>query len=174
MSDFIFSKSKTTFSAPALFEEPAQNLTTAISHDPFCHINVMVKASDPRQIKHTSRRPAPWVVRAENQAAHPGVKHRPNTHGAWLECYIHNGSRQPVVAGHGGSAPDCQDFGMRRRIIGYNRLVVSSREDFSINAHDYCPDRYFSQQVSFFGLLDCKAHEEIIAFQDYSQSARSA
>src|SRR5208283_300388 len=126
MSNFIFLKGKTAFSAPALFEEPAQNLSTALSQDPRCDINLMVEANNPRQIQHTSRRPAPWVARAENQAAHPGMKHRPDTHRAWLECDIHNGSRQPVVAGDGGGAPDCQDFGMRRRIIRYNRLVVRS------------------------------------------------
>jgi hypothetical protein len=94
-----------------------QNFSATLSQDPSRHIYAMVEETIPCKVQQASSGPAAGVTRSENQAPHPGVKHRPDTHRAGLKRYVYNGFRQSVVADPDGGAPDCQDFGMRRRVI---------------------------------------------------------
>ena len=134
----------------------------------------MIKRGDFCQVHHTARGTGARVRCAEDEPLYPGVQHCPDAHCTGFESNVERGFGQPVVTGPGTCSPDCPDLGMRGGVARCDRPVVRSCQHVPALIHQDRSNGYFGFSERCFGLLDCKAHKVMIAFQESFSAHRTS
>src|SRR6476469_3885337 len=83
---------------------------------------------------------------------------RADAHQARLDRHAQDRAGEPVVADGAGGGANRDDFGVRRRIAGRNRLVEAAANDVAVEC-DHCADRHLARLTAAPRLGERRLHQ---------------
>ena len=126
----------------------------------------MVQLRQFEQVDHRASRAGFGVSRAEHHALEPGMQHGAAAHGAGFQRDKQLAFIEPVVSKGERCGAQCDDLGMRRRVMPINRCVPAGGNDLAL-PHDDRADRDLPLRSRFMSLREGQPHKPLIIHDHY-------
>lgn len=100
------------------------------------------------------------VTGTVDELFYASLNHGSGAHDARFDGDDQDGAGQPVIAQVLCTLPQCQDFGMSRRIVGFYRVVVAAADNLSVDEEN-SPDGHLSCGLGLPSLCKRLSHPEL-------------